>query len=89
MKCDENNSLQNLTVAQAGNVVRVSLPVSAHYKLDTFQKVQKHILGRLGCVACCSGWDIRWGLQRNFLIDEKLNIRVDEALNIRDAMTRG
>lgn len=55
--------------------VRVSLPASIAFDLDRFQEVQRSILDRLGCPACCSGWDIRFDLQRNFLVDEKLNIR--------------
>jgi len=57
------------------NVVRVSLPASAYFDLDSFQRVQKDILGRLGCMACCSGWDIRYDLQRRFQVDEKLGVR--------------
>lgn len=50
------------------NVVRVSVPASAYFDLDEFQAVQKDILGELGCLACTSGWDIRWDLQREFII---------------------
>lgn len=67
--------LQNLKALGASNVVRVSVPASAYFKLDAIQKIQKDILGRLGCMACCSGWDIRFDLQRQFLVDEKLNVR--------------
>lgn len=55
--------------------IQVSLPVSVAFDLDRFQEVQRSILDRLGCQACCSGWDIRWDIQRRFQIDEKLNIR--------------
>ena len=55
--------------------VRVSLPISVAYDIDRFQEVQRSILDRLGCMACCSGWDIRYDIQRNFLVDEKLNVR--------------
>src|SRR3546814_11688123 len=68
----KTNRLQELK--RPNNVIKVSLPASAYYDLDSFQKIQKGILGRLGCMACCSGWDIRWDLQRRFLVDEKLNI---------------
>lgn len=69
------NDLQNFRALGASNVVRVSVPASAYFKLDAMQKIQKDILGRLGCLACCSGWDIRFDLQRQFLVDEKLNVR--------------
>lgn len=60
----------------AGNrVVQVSVPSEVYFNLSQFQKVQESILGRLGCRACTSGWDIRFDLQRRFLVDEKLNVR--------------
>lgn len=77
MKSINDNQLQAFKRPQPNNVIKVSLPASAYYDLDSFQKVQKDILGRLGCMACCSGWDIRWDLQRRFLVDEKLDIQGD------------
>ncbi len=58
----------------ANNVVRVSVPASVAFNLTKLQRVQKDILGRLGCLACCSGWDIRWDFERQFSVDEKLKI---------------
>ena len=56
------------------SLVRVAVPAGVAYDLDRFQKVQKDILGRLGCLACCSGWDIRWDIYRNFAVDDKLKV---------------
>ncbi|MCF7220716.1 hypothetical protein [Marilutibacter chinensis] len=78
MKSTKSTQLQAQGPFRAGNVIKVSLPASAYYDLSTFQKVQKDILGRLGCLACCSGWDIRWDVQRNFLVDEKLNVLAND-----------
>jgi hypothetical protein len=64
---------EQLTVI--GQVVRVSIPREVAYNLDRFQEVQKGILGKLGCMACCSGWDIRWEFERRFLVDSQLNVR--------------
>jgi len=61
--------------AITGQVVRVSIPKELAYNLDRFQEVQKNILGKLGCRACCSGWDIRWEFERRFLVDNQLNVR--------------
>jgi len=61
------------------SVVRVALPPSVAYDLNKLQRVQKDILGRLGCPACCSGWDIRWDIFRNFAVDEKLNVTAASA----------
>ena len=66
---------QLIRAAGVSNVVRVSVPVDVYFNLDRIQQVQKTILGRLGCLACCSGWDIRFDLERRFVVDEKLNIR--------------
>jgi len=59
--------------------VQVTIPAEVAFDLTRFQKVQKDILGRLGCMACCSGWDIRFDLQRRFVVDAKLNVREDIA----------
>jgi hypothetical protein len=63
-------------LAASGRPIRVSLPADVAYDFDRFSKIQKDILGRLGCLACCSGWDIRWDIFRDFHVDEKLNITV-------------
>ena len=55
--------------------VRVTLPREIAYDLDKFQEVQKGILGKLGCQACCSGFDIRWDFEQRFLVDSQLNVR--------------
>lgn len=57
------------------NVVQVSIPAEIAFDLDSFQKVQKDILGKLGCMACCSGWDIRFDIERRFVVDAKANVR--------------
>jgi hypothetical protein len=68
-------SLSIDTVPLPERTVRVSLPAKVANDLKAFQKVQASILGRLGCAACCSGWDIRFDVVRSFVVDEKLNIR--------------
>lgn len=55
--------------------VRVSIPAKVAFDLDSMQQVTANILERLGCPACHSGWDIRFDMERQFLVDEKLNIR--------------
>jgi hypothetical protein len=69
------NEFEQFNNRLTDKVVKVSLPVSATFKLEQFQKVQAEILGRLGCPACTSGWDIRYDIQRQFLVDENLRIR--------------
>jgi hypothetical protein len=54
--------------------VRVRLPPHVASKLELFQKAQLQILDRLGCPACCSGFDIRWDTVRDFVIDDRLKV---------------
>lgn len=54
--------------------VRVALPAKVAYNLESFQKIQASILDRLGCPACCSGWDIRFDTIRSFSVNEKLRV---------------
>jgi len=59
---------------QSPRVVRVSVPANVLNDLDSIQRVQADVLGRLGCPSCCSGFDIRLDLVRQFLVDEQLNV---------------
>lgn len=59
----------------ANNLVRVAVPVEVAFDLKRMQQVQKSILGRLGCLACCSGWDIRWEFENRFIVDKELNVQ--------------
>lgn len=70
----KDDSLRQTDLA-GDRTVRVSLPVSVAYDIDKIQKVQRSILDRLGCMACCSGWDIRFDVHRDFLVDERLEVR--------------
>jgi hypothetical protein len=60
---------------QAPRVVRVSVPAKVLNDLDAIQQVQRDVLGQLGCQACCSGFDIRFDVARQFLVDEQLRAR--------------
>jgi hypothetical protein len=47
--------------------VRVSIPASVASNVDGLKKSIGSVLGRLGCPACCSGFDIRMELQRELM----------------------
>lgn len=53
--------------ARPKGVVYVSASAATLNNLDKFRKLQEDILGKLGCRACCSGWDIRWNRERIFI----------------------
>lgn len=75
IKMEEISELRSMKASGAGNVIRVSVAPSVYFNLDSIQKVQKEILGRLGHLACYSGWDIRFDLQRQFVVDANLKVR--------------
>jgi len=64
--------------------VKVSLPIGVAGDIDAFKKTVGGVLERLGCPACCSGHDIRFELQREFVFDDKLKAagRVERALDV-------
>jgi hypothetical protein len=63
------------TVPLPERTIRVTVPAKVAYNLKNIQKIQATVLGRLGCPACCSGWDIRFDLARSFAVDDRLNVR--------------
>ena len=65
----------DLRAAASDRIVHVTLPAEVAFDIDRFAKVQVDILGKLGCMACCSGWDIRYDVQRRFVVDADLNVR--------------
>jgi len=65
----------SLSPNPSANVVRVSLPADVHNDLKKLQQVQQDILGKLGCMACCSGWDIRFTVQKQFVVDNALTVK--------------
>jgi hypothetical protein len=61
-----------------GGVVHVSVPAGAANNLALMQKITASILGKLGCLGCHSGFDIRF-------IQEELNFKAD----IKGEITQG
>ncbi|MBR9998222.1 MAG: hypothetical protein KFF73_04585 [Cyclobacteriaceae bacterium] len=54
--------------------IQVSIPASVAYDLKKFQKITETVLGRLGCPACCSGFDIRFIVENRFRFNDKLEL---------------
>ena len=59
----------------ANRPIVVSVPASVAFDLGKMEKITRDILGRFGCPECHSGWDIRYKWERNFFVDEKLQVR--------------
>jgi len=74
-----DRSLFESLASSAGPVVRVSIPTSVSHNFDAMQRVTKQVLGQLGCEACHSGFDIRYDVLREFIADEKGNLRTPSA----------
>jgi hypothetical protein len=54
--------------------IRVSIPAAVAYDLTAFQKSIAHLVERLGCRTCFSGADCTFLHERDFVINEKLEI---------------
>ena len=74
MDTDPKGSVSIGTWPTPERTIRVSLPGKIAYDLNAFQKAQATILDRLGFTACCSGWDIRFDIVRDFAVDVNLNV---------------
>lgn len=53
-----------------GKTIHVAIPREVAFNFDMFVKAQRSILDRLGCQACCSDFDIRWGAEPDFHISD-------------------
>lgn len=54
--------------------IRITIPAAVAYDLNAFQKGLATVLGRLGCQACCSGFDITFQHEREFVINERMEL---------------
>lgn len=75
MECKTDDDFSRAVAARqqgVSNVVQVTLPAEVYFNLDRFQEAQRLVLGRLGHMACVSGWDIRFDMVRQFALNEKL-----------------
>ena len=55
--------------------ITVSVGVDVLNDIDKLTKVTASVLGKLGCAACCSGFDIEFRRQlEQFRVDENLNV---------------
>jgi hypothetical protein len=54
--------------------IRVSLPASVAYNVEALQKSIAQIVDRLGCTRCFSGADCVFQLERDWVVNEKLEV---------------
>ncbi len=55
--------------------VVVTLAHAVSYDLKRVQESVAKIAGKLGCAPCCSGFDIIFRQELEYMVDEQLNIR--------------
>ncbi len=70
---------------ESAKSIRVTVPVSVAGNLDKVKGVVEQALGRLGCPACCSGFDIWLNLERDFIFDSKRISQAPVAIARRSA----
>src|SRR5689334_9804046 len=54
--------------------VRITLPAKVAYNIDSLQSSIAKVMERLGCPTCFSGANCTFQLERDFLINEKLEM---------------
>lgn len=67
------NSLE--TAGRFASPIRVSIPYDVASEIGSFKKAVGSVLGKLGCQACCSGFDIHFEIERVYQVDRELNVR--------------
>ena len=56
--------------------VSVAIPDKVSRDINALTRVTAAVLGKLGCGQCCSGFDILFRREMEFLaVDEKLNVQ--------------
>ena len=63
----------------ASKAVRVSIPASVAGEIGSLKKAMGTILDKLGCAACCSGFDIFLQRQRDGIVRGGMRDRADVA----------
>ena len=71
----EKLSTEQISRAISPETINVHVPIEVMWDSDRLQGLKKDILGRLGCLACTSGFDIRWRTRRDYIVNPALEIR--------------
>lgn len=62
------------TASRSGRAVRVTLPVRVAYDATALKKGIANLMEQLGCPKCFSGTDCRFQTERDFVINQKLEV---------------
>ncbi len=71
----EKLSTEQISRADSPETINVHVPIEVMWDSDRLAGLKKDILGRLGCLACTSGFDIRWRTRREYIVNPALEVR--------------
>lgn len=71
----EKLSTEQISRAVSPETVNVHVPIEVMWDSERLAGLKKDILGRLGCLACTSGFDIRWRTRREYIVNPALEVR--------------
>lgn len=71
----EKLSTEQISRAVSPETVNVHVPIEVMWDSERLAGLKKDILGRLGCLACTSGFDIRWRTRREYVVNPALEVR--------------
>lgn len=71
----EKLSTEQISRAVNPETVNVHVPIEVMWDSERLAGLKKDILGRLGCLACTSGFDIRWRTRREYVVNPALEVR--------------
>jgi len=63
--------------------VRITMPAAVAFNLEAFQESIGNLVERLGCRTCFSGADCTFLHERDFIINEKLEMRASTGISIQ------
>jgi hypothetical protein len=72
---DSAGAATNATASRLHRTVTINAPRDVVFDLDQVQRIQKDILGQLGCRACCSGFTIHFPDEVQYVLARNNKLR--------------
>ncbi len=72
---DAAGAQTDATASQLHRTVVVNAPRGVIFDLEQVQRIQKDILGQLGCQACCSGWTIAFPDEVQYVLGKNKRLK--------------
>jgi hypothetical protein len=83
---DVAGAATNATASQLHRTVIVNAPRDVVFDLAQVQRIQKDILGQLGCRACCSGWTIAFPDEVQYVLGKGNKLKQLSATLVRQRL---